>query len=131
MPAPRPNWSAWAIPHGGRGLTQEEVNRRMIAAAREGKTVVRLKSGDPNLFGRGAEEIGELIAAGIPYEVVPGVTAALAAASHAGISLTHREHASAVALVTGHRRRPSVLGTRNSILKPWPVSPARSYFTWA
>ncbi len=90
--------------HGGRGLTQEEVNRRMIAAARQGKTVVRLKSGDPNLFGRGAEEIGELIAAGIPYEVVPGVTAALAAASHAGISLTHREQASAVALVTGRRR---------------------------
>ncbi|MGO9113591.1 MAG: uroporphyrinogen-III C-methyltransferase [Thermoguttaceae bacterium] len=91
--------------HGGRGLTQEEVNRRMIAAAREGKTVVRLKSGDPNLFGRGAEEIGELAAAGIPYEVVPGVTAALAAASHAGISLTHRDYASAVALVTGHQRR--------------------------
>ncbi len=90
--------------HGGRGLTQEEVNRRMIAAAREGKTVVRLKSGDPNLFGRGAEEIAELVAAGIPYEVVPGVTAALAAASHAGIPLTHREHASAVALVTGHQR---------------------------
>ncbi|MEI8372559.1 MAG: uroporphyrinogen-III C-methyltransferase [Planctomycetota bacterium] len=90
--------------HGGRGMTQEEVNRRMIAAAREGKTVVRLKSGDPNLFGRGAEEIGELIAAGVPYEVVPGVTAALAAASHAGIALTHREHASAVALITGHQR---------------------------
>jgi len=90
--------------HGGRGMTQEEVNRRMIAAAREGKTVVRLKSGDPNLFGRGAEEIGELTAAGIPYEVVPGVTAALAAASHAGIALTHRERASAVALVTGHQR---------------------------
>jgi len=90
--------------HGGRGLTQAEVNRRMIAAAREGKTVVRLKSGDPHLFGRGAEEINELIAAGIPYEVVPGVTAALAAASHAGISLTHREYASAVALVTGHQR---------------------------
>jgi uroporphyrinogen III methyltransferase/synthase len=90
--------------HGGRGMTQEEVNRRMIAAAREGKTVVRLKSGDPNLFGRGAEEIGELVAAGIPCEVVPGVTAILAAASYAGIALTHREHASAVALVTGHQR---------------------------
>ena len=114
--------------HGGRGLTQEEVNRRMIAAAREGKTVVRLKSGDPNLFGRGAEEIGELIAAGIPYEVVPGVTAALAAASHAGISLTHREHASAVALVTGHRG--ATRSPWNSIMTPWPASPARSYFTW-
>jgi uroporphyrinogen III methyltransferase/synthase len=90
--------------HGGRGMTQEEVHRRMIEAARRGKTVVRLKSGDPNLFGRGAEEIGALAAAGIPCEVVPGVTAALAAASHAGIPLTHRDHASAVALVTGHRR---------------------------
>jgi uroporphyrinogen III methyltransferase / synthase len=90
--------------HGGRGLTQADVNRRMIAAAREGKTVVRLKSGDPSLFGRGAEEVAELSAAGIPCEIVPGVTAVLAAASHAAISLTHREHASAVALVTGHRR---------------------------
>ncbi len=90
--------------HGGRGMTQEEVNARMIAAAHEGKTVVRLKSGDPNLFGRGAEELHELSAAGIPYEVVPGITAALAAASHAGISLTHREYASAVAFVTGHQR---------------------------
>jgi uroporphyrinogen III methyltransferase/synthase len=99
--------------HGGRGLTQDEVNRRMIAAAREGKTVVRLKGGDPNLFGRGAEEIGELIAAGIPYEVVPGVTAALAAASHAGIALTHRDYASAVALVTGHQqRRPEGTSTQ-------------------
>jgi uroporphyrinogen III methyltransferase / synthase len=91
-------------PHGGREMTQEEVNGRMIEAARAGKRVVRLKGGDPNLFGRGAEEIAALTAAGIAYEVVPGVTAALAAASHAGVSLTHREHASAVALVTGHQR---------------------------
>jgi uroporphyrinogen III methyltransferase / synthase len=91
-------------PHGGRMMQQEEVNRRMIAAAREGKTVVRLKSGDPNLFGRGAEEAEQLTAAGIPYEFVPGVTAAFAAASHAGIPITHRQHASAVALITGHQR---------------------------
>jgi uroporphyrinogen III methyltransferase / synthase len=90
--------------HGGRGVLQEEVNRRMVEAARAGKTVVRLKGGDPNLFGRGAEEIAALTAAEIAYEVVPGVTAALAAASHAGISLTHRDYASAVAFVTGHRR---------------------------
>lgn len=90
--------------HGGRGMTQEEVERRMVEAAREGKAVVRLKSGDPNLFGRGFEEIAALTAAGIDYEVVPGVTAALAVASHAGVFLTHREHASAVALVTGHQR---------------------------
>jgi uroporphyrinogen III methyltransferase / synthase len=91
-------------PHGGRAMPQEEVNQRMIAAARQGKTVVRLKSGDPFLFGRGAEEVDALRAAGIPYEVVPGVTAAFAAASHAGIPITHRDLSSAVALITGHQR---------------------------
>ena len=91
-------------PHGGRGMQQAEVNARMIDAARQGRIVVRLKSGDPNLFGRGAEEAEALTAAGIPYEMVPGVTAALAAASHAGIPITHREFASAVALITGHQR---------------------------
>ena len=91
-------------PHGGRETIQQEVNQRMIAAAREGKRVVRLKSGDPHLFGRGAEEVQALVEAGIPFEVVPGVTAATAAASHAGIPITHRDLASAVALITGHRR---------------------------
>ena len=90
--------------HGGRGMTQQEVNDRMIAAAQAGKRVVRLKSGDPTLFGRAGEELAALAAAGIEYEVIPGVTAALAAASHAGVPLTHRDYASAVALVTGHRR---------------------------
>jgi uroporphyrinogen III methyltransferase/synthase len=85
-------------------MPQQEINRRMVAAAREGRNVVRLKSGDPFLFGRGAEEVEALTAAGVPYEVVPGVTAAFAVASHAGIPLTHRDLASAVALVTGHRR---------------------------
>ena len=83
-------------------------SRRLIAGSLppplDGKTVVRLKSGDPYLFGRGAEEVEVLIAAAIPYEVVPGVTAAFAAASHAGIPITHRDLASAVALITGHRR---------------------------
>lgn len=91
-------------PHGGREMVQQEVNRRMVAAAQDGKKVVRLKSGDPHLFGRGAEEVEVLVAAGIPFEVVPGVTAASAAASHAGIPITHRDLASAVALITGHRR---------------------------
>jgi uroporphyrinogen III methyltransferase / synthase len=91
-------------PHGGRQMHQQEINRRMVAAAQAGKKVVRLKSGDPYLFGRGAEEVETLIAAGIPYEVIPGVTAAFAAASHAGIPITHRDLASAVALITGHRR---------------------------
>jgi uroporphyrinogen III methyltransferase/synthase len=86
----------------GRRLAQDEINARLIAAARAGQTVVRLKGGDPFIFGRGAEEAAALAAAGIPFEVVPGITAAVAAGVYAGISLTHREHASAVAFVTGH-----------------------------
>jgi uroporphyrinogen III methyltransferase/synthase len=78
------------------------VHRALIEAAGAGKCVVRLKGGDPFLFGRGGEEAEALRQAGVPFEVVPGVTAGLAAAACAGIPLTHRLHASAVALVTGH-----------------------------
>jgi uroporphyrinogen III methyltransferase/synthase len=85
-----------------RRLDQEEINRRLIAAAQSGKTVVRLKGGDPFVFGRGSEEAAALATAGIPFEVVPGVTAAVAAAEYAGFSVTHRDHASAVAFITGH-----------------------------
>lgn len=87
-----------ACPLGG----QEAINRRLIEAAREGKTVVRLKGGDPFIFGRGSEEAAALAAAGIDFEVVPGVTAAVAAGEYAGLSFTHRDYASAVAFVTGH-----------------------------
>jgi len=83
-------------------LKQQEINDRLIAAAQAGQTVVRLKGGDPYVFGRGSEEAAALAAAGIPFEVVPGVTAAVAAGAYAGFSLTHRDHASAVAFITGH-----------------------------
>lgn len=78
------------------------IHRTMIDTARQGKWVVRLKGGDPFIFGRGGEEAEALRQAGIPYEIVPGVTAGIAATACAGIPLTHRTHASAVALVTGH-----------------------------
>ncbi len=84
---------------------QQQINRQMIQAAREGKNVVRLKSGDPFVFGRCAEEVAAIRSAGIPLEVVPGVTAALAAAGYAEIPITHARYASAVALVTGHQRK--------------------------
>ena len=83
-------------------VPQAQVNERLIAEAKAGKTIVRLKGGDPFLFGRGGEEAVALEAAGIPYEVIPGVTAATAVAASAGVSLTHRGLASAVAFVTGH-----------------------------
>lgn len=87
---------------GGRIWPQEEINEQLVLLAKQGKTVVRLKSGDPAIFARGAEEVERLVREGIAFEIVPGITAALAAGSYAGIPITHRELASAVALVTGH-----------------------------
>src|SRR5256885_6471721 len=84
-------------------LDQAEIERLLVARAGTGKTVVRLKNGDPFLFGRGAEEAEALRRAGVPFEVVPGVSAALAVPAYAGIPVTHRDHASVVTIVTGHQ----------------------------
>jgi len=91
---------------GGASVPQERTETLMVARAREGATVVRMKGGDPFVFGRGGEEALALRAAGIPYEVVPGVTAGLAASAYAGIPVTHRGLSSSVALVTGHAAAP-------------------------
>ncbi|MEB2284807.1 MAG: uroporphyrinogen-III C-methyltransferase [Polyangiaceae bacterium UTPRO1] len=89
--------------HGsGARLTQTQITAAMLAHAQAGRWVVRLKGGDPFVFGRGGEEALACVRAGIPFEVVPGVTAAVAAPAYAGIPLTHRDHASVVSLVTGH-----------------------------
>jgi len=86
----------------GREFDQEEINQILIEHARAGKVVVRLKGGDPFVFGRGGEEAAALAAADVQFEVVPGVTSAIAAPAFAGIPLTHREHASFVTFLTGH-----------------------------
>lgn len=87
---------------GGFCCPQRDIEGTLIRLARDGKIVVRLKGGDPFVFGRGGEEAEALAAEGIAFEIVPGVTSALAAAAYAGIPLTHRAHSSAVVFLTGH-----------------------------
>ncbi|SVD68800.1 uncharacterized protein METZ01_LOCUS421654, partial [marine metagenome] len=85
-------------------IPQEELNQLLVDKAKEGLTIVRLKGGDPYIFGRGSEEAQELQSAGIPFEIIPGISSFIAAPAYAGIPVTHRDHCSSFTVITGHEK---------------------------
>jgi uroporphyrinogen III methyltransferase/synthase len=104
LEAVRPDAEVIAVGHShAERLDQAAIEALLVARARAGRTVVRLKNGDPFVFGRGGEEVEALGRAGVPFEIVPGVSAAMAVPAYAGIPLTHRDHASLVTIATGHQ----------------------------
>ena len=110
-------------------LTQEQINELLVELGRAGALVVRLKGGDPYVFGRGGEEAAALLAAGVPFEVVPGISSALAAPMAAGVPVTMRSRASSFTVLTGHEDPESAAGHRLGGPRPRPARPSSS--SWA